>query len=52
MARHGSIGKLDAGRENWVSYKEGLSLYFMANGIADDEAAKKREVYVKHPHIS
>ena len=44
MGRHGSISEFDAGREDWVSYTERLSQYFIANGIADDEAAKKRAI--------
>ena len=44
MAQHGNIGEFDAAREDWVSYTERLSQYFIANGITEDAAEKKRAI--------
>ena len=41
MALHGNIGEFDADREDWVSYTERLSQYFIANGISEDAARKQ-----------
>ena len=45
MALHGNIGEFDADREDWVSYTERLSQYFIANGISED-AARKRAIFL------
>ena len=55
MALHGNIGEFDADHENWVSYTERLSQYFIANGISEDAAPRKGQsflVCVEHLHIS
>ena len=33
--KHGTVGEFNSDQENWVSYTEHLTQYFIANGIAE-----------------
>ena len=46
MAKHGNVGEFDPEREDWVSYTERLSQYFIANGIDEDAAATKSAIFL------
>ena len=42
VAKHGTIGEFDSNCEDWTSYTERLTQYFVANDV--DNAAKKRAI--------
>ena len=47
MVLHGNIDEFDADREDWASYTERLSQYFIVNGISEDAAARKRAILLR-----
>ena len=41
MATHGSVGEFNPDREDWISYTERLTQYFVANGISEEGEKRK-----------
>ena len=41
MATHGSVGEFNPDREDWISYTERLTQYFVANGISEEGVKRK-----------
>ena len=41
MATHGSVGEFNPDREDWISYTERLTQYFVANGISEEGDKRK-----------
>ena len=44
MATHGSVGEFNPDREDWISYTERLTQYFVANGISAEEGDKRKAI--------